>query len=364
MNMTVKFFSKLNYSLANEDTQVERELVNYFKPRKIIAVCGAGSRVSPLINKDLKQLHIVDLAVDQLQLARLRINTIKELNYSGFCRFWGYPPYMVDENNQWRKEVYQKLLLQDNQIDLVNYYEAINWNSPLYLGKWEKTFIFFSKFVRLVMGKHAQRLFEFSQLDQQRIYLTGEFPWWRWNFLVWIIGNKTVFNRLLYKGDFIKKNIKQTYYQYYTKAFRRLMFDTLARESFFLQLCFWGIIKYPEGNIIEANEDCFEQVKAAISSTQISYYQHDIITVIKSMSEIDFISISDVPSYFMNETEKDFLQLIRPHLSQAGVIVLRNYLRVPESNEQGYIDLTEKYQDLINKESVQMYQIRILQRCE
>ena len=80
----VEYFYDLNYSLANEDTAFERSIVLKNKPSKMLSVCGSGSRCFPLLHPGAKELHIVDLSVQQLHLARLREQTIRGLSMSNF----------------------------------------------------------------------------------------------------------------------------------------------------------------------------------------------------------------------------------------------------------------------------------------
>ena len=42
--MSKEYFSKLNYSLANEDSTLEVEMVKELKPKNTLAVCGSGGR--------------------------------------------------------------------------------------------------------------------------------------------------------------------------------------------------------------------------------------------------------------------------------------------------------------------------------
>ncbi len=51
--------------------------------------------------------------------------------------------------------------------------------------------------------------------------------------LVKVIGNRATFNALLYKGDFIKKNVEQSYYDYYSEAFKKLFTTAPAKRTSF-----------------------------------------------------------------------------------------------------------------------------------
>ncbi len=358
----VEYFYDLNYSLANEDTSYERNITLINKPTKILSVCGSGSRCFPLLHANTKELHIVDLSIQQIYLAKLREQSIINLSYDDFLRFWGYAPFAVDENNDWRHQQYEKFLFDPvAKRYLDSLFEKTKWRSPLYYGKWERTFIFFSKIVRKFLGSStAEKLFSFDNLEDQQDYINSKFPALRWTLILTILGNKSMFNALLYKGDFIKKNIKEGYVHYYSEAFAHLMRENLAKNSFFLQLCFLGRVKYPEGNLIEANKDCFEEMKQSLKDCKVQYHHGDLIAEIKKQKDIDFISLSDVPSYFSGKLEKDFLQDIKPSLSKGALLVNRNYLRIPEANRKSFADISNNYRKYENIEAVQMYRIEVL----
>jgi S-adenosylmethionine-diacylglycerol 3-amino-3-carboxypropyl transferase len=352
-----KYFSSLNYTYANEDTSLEFELVRYFQSPNILSVCGSGSRALPLLHDKAKILRVVDMVERQLQLARLRYLLIKRIEFDDYLKFLGHTPYHPSDHCQWRQNISHELSIP---LELLAEFRSLKWESPLFQGKWEKTFAFLSRLVQLLLGHHARRLFEFTDLSAQRRYLQEEFPWGRWHFLLRILGQRAVFNALLYKGDFVKKNVPVSYFLYYSEAFEHLMQKSLARESFFLQLCFLGEVPYAEGRLIEARPECFSQMKR--SQASVEFICGDLIQVIQAGPGLDFISLSDVPSYFAGARERDFLQTVRSHLNPGGVVVLRSYLRVPQADRSGFVDLAPQFSQLISAEKVQMYKIEILQR--
>jgi S-adenosylmethionine-diacylglycerol 3-amino-3-carboxypropyl transferase len=269
------------------------------------------------------------------------------------------------KNRDVRKRIFNSLELTDSAREyFAEQYNNSNWSSILYNGKWEKTFVFFSKVVRKIIGERVvEELFSFDDVEEQKEYIQNRFPKLKWKILMTILGNKPLFNALLYKGDFIKKNVEDSYLQYYTKAFDHLMTHDLAKTSFFLQLCFLGEIRHKEGNLVEASEECFNSMKKSLNKAEIHFHKQDIISAIKNEKNVDFISISDVPSYFSGDVEKNFFQDIRPSLSTRGIVVNRNYLRVPIANRSNYQDVTNNYLRELSDEKVQMYRIEVLQNA-
>ncbi len=359
------YFYDLNYTLANEDTSLEYYLVKHFSPRRILSVCGSAGRVTPLLAAKPEILTSIDISEAQLKLLQLKIATIAQFDYADYLRFWGFAPYGVENNIEKRRELFSHLELDEGVKNFfMGIFEKHQWQGILYIGKWEQTFKKLNVICRKILGCACDDAFAFTSMESQREYFKKKFPWWRWRLVLFILGNKSIFNALLYKGDFVKKNVPGTHYNYYFNAFAQLFSHALTRKSFFLQLCFLGKIEFVEGNTIDADRKVFVEMKQAVESTKINFSQTDLVSAFKGLKEderYDFASISDVPSYFSGEMECSFLQDIRQGMNPGGIVVLRSYLRVPQANLDGYRDVSIDYLDLIESETVQMYRIQILQ---
>ncbi|MBY0415690.1 MAG: DUF3419 family protein [Bdellovibrionales bacterium] len=359
--MAQKYFSGLNYTLGNEDTMVEIELIKKMKPKKIFSICGSGGRSLPLLHAEAECLDLADLSKEQLQLAELRLCTYKELSHEDFLLFWGYYPYSSDNHVSMRKVIFNKLSLSSATRDFfTEVFTAIEFDSLLYLGKWERTFALFAKINKTLLGKDYDRIMRFDNLDEQVHYYRTSFPMSRWKILIHILGNKAMFNALLYKGDFITKNSPLSHFDYYFLAFERLFTTDLAQKSFFLQLCFYGKIQSLLGVPVEASGESISRVKS--SNAVVGHKREDFVSYLsRGEKKYDFLSLSDVPSYFQGDLEKDFMLKIKPSLSPGAIIVTRYYLRKSECDLDGYNDITSTYEGIIRLEKVQMYEIRIYQ---
>lgn len=360
--MKRNYFDDLNYTLGNEDSSLEFSVL----PRNtnhVLAIAGSGSRILPLLAKSPKKITCIDTSSKQLYLTELRIETLRSLEYEEFLAFWGYPPHSLTPED--RKKVFQSLNLSDAAHRfLSDIFKKNKWQTLLYLGKWEKTFIILSKINKLITGKKASELFYQKSTREYFSYLKNNFPHKALAFVVFILGNASVFNMLLYKGRFPKKNIPETMPKFYLKAFNRLFKQGPARNNFFLQLLFFGKLIFPEGNPIECNKKIFLLAKEGLKKTQVTYIKGDIIEVASKMDKpIDFISFSDVPSYFTGEVEKTYLQRIYSNLSPNSLLVIRQYLHIPEGIiTKGYKDISANYRKLISQEKVQMYLIKVLKK--
>lgn len=365
------YFDSLNYSLGNEDSELEYRLAEIYQSQFVLAVCGSGGRSLPLIAFKAKHLSLLDISEWQMALGKLRAYTYQYLNYQDFLVFWGYAHNLnlEDQNiKKLRKQViddYSKLSF-DEGSRWREYFSSFSWESILYNGKWERTFKFLSSLSSFVLGSKACELFALKNLSDQNIYFNNQFPLFRWKIVVFLLGNKSVFNALLYGGSFVQKNIKESYFEHYWQAYQRLFNRILAKESFFLNLCFFGKINFIEGNPWEAQEEAFlliqKKMQEGISINYLNCSLFDLEAQ-TSIADIkyDFISLSNVPSYLPIEKQLSFLQDLRPFLSPGAIVVVRYYLNVGSPLLDSFNDITHLHQDLIFKEKVQMYHINIYQ---
>jgi S-adenosylmethionine-diacylglycerol 3-amino-3-carboxypropyl transferase len=200
----------------------------------------------------------------------------------------------------------------------------------------------------------------FDNLVDQVNYYHNEFPIRRWKMVIFLLGNKSLFNALLYKGDFIEKNSPLSHFDYYFKAFERLFTTELASKSFFLNLCFYGRINSLNGIPVEVHNESFLRIKN--SQAIVEYLNQDFVSYLANgKKQYDFLSLSDVPSYFKGDLERDFMQKIRPALYIDAIIIVRYYLRKSACDLTGFVDISESYRKLFDQEKVQMYDIHVYQ---
>jgi S-adenosylmethionine-diacylglycerol 3-amino-3-carboxypropyl transferase len=360
-----KYFSSLNYSLANEDTRLELHIVENHACKNLAIVGGSGSRAFPLAAaQSVETLAVLDVSNEQIHLCALRLAAIKNLELEDFLTIMGYPPQDPDTDYLLRRKLATALATSQEQKDWLDFFGSQErWQGIAYWGNWEKSFLKLSKLVRFFMGKLCDGIMDCESLDAQRIFYREKFRK-RWKFMVFILGNRAVFNALLYSGNFVKKNIKSTYVGHYMSAFDHLFEHGLARENFFLQLCLLGRIRYSEGLPIEAEPQAFQRMKNNLSNVECTLHRQSIFDYLRPLeNSVDFVSLSDVPSYLEAPLAETFLQAIRPSLKCGGVVVVRYYLRIPNRlSTESYTDITARYSDEISNEKLQVYNIRVYEK--
>jgi S-adenosylmethionine-diacylglycerol 3-amino-3-carboxypropyl transferase len=362
--MTHGYFNALNYSLANEDTSLEIGILP-LHAKHAISVCGSGSRVLALAANSPQKITCVDVSPGQLALADLRFAAARSLELPEFLSLFGYAGSDARMSREALFTKIRPLMDPDHAETMKKYWEGIAWNRILYQGKWEKTIIKLSQMIRKLLGSEVDGLFECRTIPEQVEYFQRHISGVRWNLLVMLLGNAPLFNALLYKGHFPKRNIPGTAYGFYRDVFKRLFSTQLARQNYFMQLLFLGELRFPEGNPVECHESVFKRVKGGAQGAEVSYEVGDIFSIVGNSvaSPADFVSLSDVPSYLGIDRGKTFLKEMLTGVAKGGIIVSRYYLHVPQNIQtEGLKDVTVEYDQLIQNEGVQVYQVQVFKR--
>lgn len=360
--MSKKYFNSLNYTIGNEDASLELAVMPE-NIRHVFAIAGSGSRIIPLLSKNPQYLTVVDFSPEQLSCAELRIASLRNLKHRDFLSFWGYPTHSMTPNE--RRAVFDNLAMsQGARKNTELLFKKHGWGPLLYVGRWERTFQKLSRINRLLVGNRGLGVFSCKTKVDQDSYLKTKFPHRAWSFAISVLGSAAVFNTLLYKGNFPKKNIPESTHAFYLKRFKNLFEQDIARRNYFLQLLFFGMLRFPEGLPIECDPAIFEKAKQGLRKAKIAYICNDVLEEIKRSSmPIDFLSFSDIPSYLKPPHEQEFLQEIKDHISFRGIAVNRYYLRIPKNlKTNGYQDITVNFEEAISKEKVQVYSFGIYQK--
>lgn len=324
------YFEGLNYSLANEDSHIERELLP-LGATSVLAVAGSGARVLPLLSKDPETLTVIDLSAAQLALTELRIVLARSVPRDEFLEFLGYGETSAAR----RLEIFRSLSLSERTRALC-LSEADRWSPHgwIYLGKWESHFLKVNRILRSILGRRIDQIFAAPDLAAQvqayeRYWRRGVFR----RFLK-VFASDFVFNKFLYKGHFAGSRTNRTEsrptWQFLDEEFDRIFRTRLVRQSFFLQLMFLGRVAYEDGLPAEADVKVLADVKS--STTRVSFASENLLESIRR-TPYDFYSLSDTLSYLPSADAATVLSRVHPETSDGARLIFRSFLRAPAVDE-------------------------------
>ncbi|MBK7891262.1 MAG: DUF3419 family protein [Bdellovibrionales bacterium] len=364
--MSEQYFHNLNYTLSNEDTRVEHSLL---KPNasSVFTIGGSGSRVLPLIARNPKQMHVVDLSTEQLALIELRHAAARCLSRDEFLFFMGYRGGLPNDSSldDSRFDLFHKLDLSPETAAFWREREHI-WKPRgfIFLGRWENHFQKLGRVFRDVLRIDSRPIFEAHSLEEQRRLFEKHFKPLVFRAFVKIAASEFVFNKFLYKGHFSGSASVKTESRppsvFIEEEFTRLFTETLIRKNYFLQVLFLGGILYEEGLPLEARTDILEAIK--VSETKVNYMKADLTTVI-SQNTYDFLSLSDTISYLPTDIAGNLLKTLPFDTRPGSRVVIRSFLRrPPELTAAGWIRLPEEEKRAVQLDTTGVYEFDIFER--
>lgn len=364
--MAGEYFTDLNYSLANEDTQIEYNLMND-STKSVFSISGSGARCLPLLAKNPAALDIVDMSLPQLFLAELRVQAAKSLSYEEFLYFLGYRGGIQNENKEAsdRLELFHQLKLSKPCLDYwLKDHKAWTRKGFIFLGRWEKHFQKIGVLFRNILKCDISEVFTAQTLEEQIEIYQQVWPSTRWNTFLRLAASEYIFNKFLYKGHFSGDNKVRTEakppHLFIRDEFERVFTTQIVRKNYFMQILFLGRIIYEEGLPFEAHRRIFEQIKT--SRSEILYHHSDLITVLKKKS-YDFISLSDTISYLSDDIAIELLQEITPQNAVGSRIVFRSFMKYPEGlKTKGWKQLNDLEIESKKNDGTAVYNFHIFER--
>ncbi|MFZ3283182.1 DUF3419 family protein [Pseudomonas sp.] len=350
------YFKRLNYALGDEDTALEYAILPE-QARHVVAVAGCGGRVLPLLARRPARLTCADISAPQLAFTRLRFALLEQTDHPSFMDFMGY---RSSTTAQQRQSIFRHLDLPPLDRRWLNeLFHSRHWQAPIYLGAFEQTLQRLAKINGLFTGKSGRAIFQCSERAEQSAYYQSHFPRRRWKAVVALLGNAAVLNSLLYRGAFPRNNLGISSREAYLGIFHTLFTTQVVRESFFMQMLFFGELRYPQGFPLECDPLIFQQARTALRECELRVVQGDIFDCVAHCRDVDFVSLSDVPSFLPPAVGTRVLQRIQPALGEQALTVIRGHLHVVKPDCQGFCDVTAQFQNAIAREKTQLWRLQV-----
>lgn len=364
---TEKYFDDLNYSLSNEDTRIEYELLPEGAQR-VFSIAGSGARCLPLLAKNPKHLDVVDMSENQIFLFELRWRATQVMSYEEWLFFMGYRGGIQawSEGDDSRFELFEKINLSTAAR---NYWllRRSGWENQgfLRLGRWEKHFQRVGGIFRNFLKCDFSPIFKAQTIPEQLVAYEKFWPHRRFKALMQVVASEFVFNKFLYKGHFSGAGDRRTESRspstFLLEELYRLFQTQLVRKNYFLQILFLGEIRYEEGLPWEAHRHIFEAIKS--SKAEVTMRVGNLLEELPRHA-YDFISLSDTISYLPEEDARNILHKLHPGLNvESSLVVIRSFLRAPRKiNYEGWIECLDKNEWAHRIDGSGVYQFHIFKK--
>lgn len=350
------YFERLNYALGDEDSALEYAILPN-RARHVVGVAGSGGRLLPLLARSPARMTCADISAPQLAFTRLRFALLEQTDHTSFMDFMGYYPGTLPSQ---RQALFQQLdLPRADRRWLAELFQARYWQAPIYMGAFEQTLQRLAKVNRLFTGKAGREIFQCDDLGEQTDYYQNSFPIKRWKAVIALLGNAAVLNSLLYKGSFPPNNLGISSRAAYLRIFHALFTTQVVRESFFLQMLFFGELRYPQGLPLECDPMIFKHAREALQQCELRIVQADILDCAARYPDVDFVSLSDVPSFMPQAVGAGVLQRLRPCLADDALVVMRGHLHIVRPDDAGFCDITDQYLEAIAREKTQLWHVQV-----
>ncbi len=318
-----QFTQKINYSSCNEDTQSELKALSIGPGDVVLAITGSGARSLDLLISQPKKIISIDMNPLQNYLLELKIAAIKSLSYDEYVEFLGVRKSL-------RRCSLYKRLRSDLTAEAKEYWDgqsAALKKGIIYQGRWERYFKSLASIVKLFRGKKIQKLFSFTEIEEQI-----EFCRKRWNTEAWRKFILFVCHRFFWKYIFQDPG----FYRYVPKDFPvgKYIYECLsktlerypARENHFFSLLVHNRYTNENSLPIHLQEKNFPLLKQNVSRIEI--VTDSLQTFMRSLpaNSIHKFSLSDISSY-TSESDYDAILESCIRVSAPGALFcIRHFL--------------------------------------
>ncbi|OJJ19351.1 hypothetical protein BKI52_21300 [marine bacterium AO1-C] len=233
--MPNKFFTKINYSASNEDSESERKALQLTPQDVVLCITGSGARPLDLLVDAPQKIISIDFNPSQNHLLALKIAAYRHLDYQAFAEFIGLYP------SNSRLVTYQKLQtsLPPKAQDFWNGHPRLISGGILYCGTWERLLRGMLKMAK-PRKKTLQQLINAPSLEAQKDIWTKKWDNWLWRGYLKLISNQFLWKHIVREPG--AKLIPKTFdvYAYMKQRLDHMAMNFDLKTNHYAQLIFQG----------------------------------------------------------------------------------------------------------------------------
>lgn len=330
-----KFFSRLSYSLGNEDEETEHLALNIQPQDRILCVTGSGDRPLHLLLKECKEVVAIDANPIQNHLLRLKMSALGQFDYERYISFLGVVP------DKTRKHQLQSLLphMDPEASKYWNKNVSLIKKGILYQGAMEKYALGMYVLSRLIQGRFVKKLFSFSDLNEQRNFIDGKWDNFLWRKCFKFFLSPKI-SKLILRDPGLYADVDNSICpgSHLYKRMNECLKQHPAQSNFFISLLL-------KGNVTQEASPTYLQkegsgiIKERLS--RISIQTTDLIHYLETCPEksFDAFSLSDVASYISEEKFHRLLRGVHRAAKPGARFCIREFLsrrHIPEDLQKHF----------------------------
>lgn len=341
------FFSRLSYSLGNEDWQTEQDALQIQPDDKILCITASGDRPLNLLTKECREIVALDANPIQNYLLDLKMAAMQVFSYDRYLSFIGA------EKNNHRLDDFKHLIpfLEKESAEFWLKNQKMIAKGVLYQGAIEKLTKIIALVLGVIRGNKIKKLFSFNDLNEQRQFVKDHWDkkWWKKMFE--LVLNPSISPFVIQDPGLV--NVSSTI-QPGTYIYDRIL-DTLnrclANQNPLISLIFQGYVP----------QAAFSPY-LTIAGTKIIKKRLDLVTlqtgeIVKYLESIneptfDCFSLSDIASYMDNAHYIRLLNAVYKTAKPGARFCIRQFLssqQMPEELEP-YFERNEILEKRLERE--------------
>ncbi len=292
------FYNRLNYSLGNEDWDVEKQALKVNNHDRIVCVTASGDRPLHLLMTPCTEIISVDMNYIQNYLLELKIAALHHLDYEKYLAFLG----CEDASDRVSMFNSLKLHLSTDALKFWSKNQAMIKKGVIYQGRVERFTNIASKVLNLIKHKKISTLFSFDDIESQREFVAKKWDTATWKWIFHVCLNPNIMKFMINDPgviSYIEPSIKPGEYIY--SRMINYLNHHLAKKSALLQLILIGKI-LPDAYFPYLTFEGYKQIRKNVS--KISFKTTNIIDYMNhpDTGKFDCFSMSDIASYMPQES--------------------------------------------------------------
>lgn len=312
MTKSSDFFSKINYSAANEDGRSELLALNLKPSDAVLCVTGSGARPLDLLLGDPRLVVAIDFNATQNHLLELKMSAYLNLSYQEFLFFLGIESSDSKsgraESERW--EIFLRNLVRTMSEDARVFWrgsrEAIE-TGVIYCGTWE---LYMRRLAAAAFPrkKTLERLFMAQTLEEQYEIWSREWDGFLWRLTLRSFAQRWVWRWVLREPgiSFVSRDF--SIFEYLHQRFDHCARSILFRDAPYLWLMLRGYYS-AQALPLHLQKESFEVIRDRLGRIKIETkplggYLQDV----RNQGSFDAFSVSDFSSYATITQHKEIWQ--------------------------------------------------------